>query len=598
MTVSYSGDVGNASSFGCFNKILLKWRGSVYKLVYKELIAYIVVYFLINLFYRAVLVPQSECNIRPITPVFVSDIGINDTDVTTRPITPVFDSDIVINDTDVTTSSLSCRRWKVSREMFEALRGYCHHHLKSIPLMFVLGFYVSLVVQRWWDQYVLLPWPDSFAIMITGFLVADSGDLRARLMRRNVIRYITLSYCIALRTVSFRLKKRFPSLDHLIIAGLMRPDELELFHKLDEKVTANKWFLPLVWASKILTMGLAESRIRQQTISTLMMEVCKVREKLTLILSYDWISVPLVYTQLVTLAVYSYFLAALFGSQWVQPASAQAYKDLYQTSVGGCGIKLDLWYPFFLTLQFAFFVGWLKVAETLINPFGEDDDDFELNRLLDRHIQVGFLICDPLVEKPDLLKDKFWDQVIPDTLPYTKAAEEFKKPEFEGSAEKTLKIKDSDKIYSDTSVYGFSTSRPMSPSSEIEPTPGKKFFTLTDRLRSGLSAGLEDDSTDDNYEQVTAGGVKKSIKRMRRGPPLPKKNNIAVEAIVEVAENSDAEEDDFYSTMKKRVKDAKKAAVTDPYNEDDEEFEEFSPLSEEEVDIGGAQKKAAQAHFV
>ena len=40
MTVGYSGDVGNASTFGCFNKIILRWRGSVYKLIYKELLAF------------------------------------------------------------------------------------------------------------------------------------------------------------------------------------------------------------------------------------------------------------------------------------------------------------------------------------------------------------------------------------------------------------------------------------------------------------------------------------------------------------------------------------------------------------------------------
>ncbi len=35
MTVSYGGDVGNASCFGAFSRILIRWRGSVYKLVYK-----------------------------------------------------------------------------------------------------------------------------------------------------------------------------------------------------------------------------------------------------------------------------------------------------------------------------------------------------------------------------------------------------------------------------------------------------------------------------------------------------------------------------------------------------------------------------------
>ena len=46
--------------------------------------------------------------------------------------------------------------------------------------------------------------------------------------------------------------------------------------KLTTKVTANKWFLPLVWASKIITEGLAEGKIRPQCVSTLMSELCKV----------------------------------------------------------------------------------------------------------------------------------------------------------------------------------------------------------------------------------------------------------------------------------------------------------------------------------
>ena len=108
MTVSYSGEVGNASSFGCFNKIICKWRGSVYKLIYKELLAYISVYLLINMFYRVVLVRNSEC-----------------------------DEEIE-----------NCLRWKEYRQLFEGLRGYCFQNLKSIPLMFVLGFYVSLV-RKW-----------------------------------------------------------------------------------------------------------------------------------------------------------------------------------------------------------------------------------------------------------------------------------------------------------------------------------------------------------------------------------------------------------------------------------------------------------------
>ena len=181
----------------------------------------------INFFYRVVLVPGSECSAH--RPELVFPLTNTST----------YSDDGGLEEADEEERS-SCHRWRTARQLFEALRGYCHTNLRSIPLMFVLGFYVSLVVQRWWEQYMLLPWPDSFAMKVVGLFQADPGDKRARLMRRNVIRYITLSYCIALRTVSFRLKKRFPSLEHLTTTGIMRPDELALFQKLDEKVIANQ----------------------------------------------------------------------------------------------------------------------------------------------------------------------------------------------------------------------------------------------------------------------------------------------------------------------------------------------------------------------
>lgn len=165
-------------------------------------------------------------------------------------------------------------------------------------------------------------------------------------------------------------------------------------------------------ASSIITRARKEGRIRDDfAVKTLIDELNKFRGQTGLLISYDTISIPLVYTQVVTLAVYSFFLTSIMGSQWFEN----------KTIAEGVLNQIDKYFPMFTMLQFFFYMGWLKVAESLINPFGEDDDDFEVNWIIDRNLQVSYMIVDEMHhEHPELIKDQYWDTILPsDDLPYT-----------------------------------------------------------------------------------------------------------------------------------------------------------------------------------
>lgn len=52
---------------------------------------------------------------------------------------------------------------------FEEVSRFCEDHSPLIPLTFVLAFYVSHVVSRWWAQWNAIPWPDGLAFKINSY---------------------------------------------------------------------------------------------------------------------------------------------------------------------------------------------------------------------------------------------------------------------------------------------------------------------------------------------------------------------------------------------------------------------------------------------
>ncbi|XP_014212410.1 bestrophin-4-like [Copidosoma floridanum] len=363
MTVSYQYEVASSTSGG-FTRLLFMWRGSLYKLIYRELALFLLLFGVISVLYRHVL---------------------------------------------TTTQKRS----------FEQIVVYCDTFINLIPLSFVLGFYVAYVASRWWQQYMAIPWPDK--VMHSVALYVTGNDEYGRMVRRALMRYLNLSLILVLRSISSAVKRRFPTLDHVVDAGFMTALELDLFVSVPS-LEFNTYWIPCTWFINLLKEARANHRLADpQGLKIIMEEFNDFRSKCGMLWSYDWVSIPLVYTQVVTLATYSFFAVALVGRQYIEGA------------IKPFQMKVDIYFPVFTVLQFFFFMGLLKVAEQLINPFGDDDEDFELNWLIDRHTKVSYLGVDTLMNRcPPLVKDIYYDSenII---LPYTEAAAAYKRQTYRGS---------------------------------------------------------------------------------------------------------------------------------------------------------------------
>ena len=99
------------------------------------------------------------------------------------------------------------------------------------------------------------------------------------------------------------------------------------------------------------------------------------------IFNYGWVNFPLGYTQVATFAVYAYFFIGLFAGQFLIPnkysQDNSTFPNIpisYSSEEPYIHHTPNMYIPIFSILEFICYMGWIKVAETLLNPWGDDDE--------------------------------------------------------------------------------------------------------------------------------------------------------------------------------------------------------------------------------
>ncbi|GMS96059.1 hypothetical protein PENTCL1PPCAC_18234, partial [Pristionchus entomophagus] len=347
MTVSYALDVSRNSWFNAF-KILFRWRGSIWRLIWKELFLWLFTYYAVMIFYRSewILTPDGQ-------------------------------------------------------RVFERLAHHIGKRIDWIPLTFILAFFVNIVFSRWTRIIDNMGYIENSALTVAMTVRgAEENDI---VSRRAMVRYLCLAQVLVFRDISVKVRRRFPNLDSIVQAGYLEEDEKILFETVDSEQHPNKYWLPINWACSLAFRLRDTNNVKSEpALMQILVEFKNFRTNLQTLCNFDWVPVPVAYPQVVYFAVTIYFLLALVGRQFIIGNEAENKA------------VLDIVFPFMTVLQFVFYVGWMKVAESLLNPMGEDDDHFECNSLIDKNISTALAIVDDTFDQvPNLKMDRFKNQKDP-----------------------------------------------------------------------------------------------------------------------------------------------------------------------------------------
>ncbi|KAF8371912.1 hypothetical protein PRIPAC_78341 [Pristionchus pacificus] len=331
MTVTYNLSVSTASHLTAFYKVMFRWKGSLWKLVAAEMFVW----------YLSVL-----CTLA-IDACFIAKSPFG-------------------RDYHEFISWLS----KCANSNF----------IETLP--FLLGFTTGFCFDRWFAIFGCLDWPNSAAHMLNTFMRRQKLSAKRESKLRNTFaRHLRLAYILIFRDISMTTRTRAPTLEGLVKAKMITQKELEMLHAGRISEEACKYWIPLQW----IIVRIREMRATSKKDSLMsdyesvefFQEIANLRGNLGDLLSFDWVPMPIAFMQIITAAVYITMLLTVFTVQ-----------DKLVDNDGVVDFLTASWTVVALSAQLLLYLGWMKSVHVIINPFGEDDDDFEMEWLLDHHTSV------------------------------------------------------------------------------------------------------------------------------------------------------------------------------------------------------------------
>ena len=249
-------------------------------------------------------------------------------------------------------------------------------------LTFLIGFYVSFTINRWWTQVTSVPTIDGICLALEGYLWCNEDKNEDEIyvkegvtvtqFKQTIARYCLLSWTMCLSLISPTLleKMKKPSdFNKKLLMTFNEYKKLETTNQTSLDGWKVKWTVPLLWVNSMLndaeTLNPAKDGqdFKVKELKEILKATTEFQLKLYKVFQFNDNQIPDLILSAVKLGVWFWLVLGIFSSQGL----------VNRESNIAIPIALLLNFPVLHIIKYVVMFGWMKAATYLQNPFGDDE---------------------------------------------------------------------------------------------------------------------------------------------------------------------------------------------------------------------------------